>query len=81
MCFLGTTRENRCSLEHAKRKRQVSVRGCTKSARQRFQTQVIGYLERHLTTRPHETSLEDVEMEDTEPTPPISGVQQVPPTV
>ena len=44
--------------EHAKCKRQASVRGCTKSTRQRFQTQDIGYLERHLTTLPHETAQE-----------------------
>ncbi len=42
--------------EHAKCKRQASVRDCTKSTRQRFQTQDVSYLERHLTTRPHETS-------------------------
>ncbi len=41
----------------AKRKRQASVRDCTKSARQRFRTQDVCYLEHHLTTRPHETLL------------------------
>jgi hypothetical protein len=41
--------------EHTKRKRQASVRDCTKSARRRFRTQDVSYLERHLTTRPHET--------------------------
>jgi hypothetical protein len=45
--------------EHAKRKRQASVRGCTKSARRRFRTQDVGYLERHLTTPPHETLCTD----------------------
>jgi hypothetical protein len=53
--FLGTTRENRCSLEHAIHKRQASVRCRTKSARRRFQNQVVSYLEHHLTTWPHET--------------------------
>jgi hypothetical protein len=54
-CFLGTTHENRCSLStrNVKDKRQSGV--CTKSARRRFQTQEICYLERHLITRPHET--------------------------
>ncbi len=41
--------------EHAKCKRQASVKNCTKSARWRFLTQDASYLERHLTTRPHET--------------------------
>jgi hypothetical protein len=53
-CFLGTTPENLLP-EHAKCKRQVSVRDCTKSARRRFRTQDVSYLEPHLTTRPHET--------------------------
>ncbi len=34
--------------EHAKRKRQASVRDCTKSARRRFRTQDVSYLERHI---------------------------------
>ncbi len=34
--------------EHAKCKRQASVRNCTKSARRRFQTQDVSYLERHI---------------------------------
>ncbi len=34
--------------EHAKRKRQASVRDCTKSARRRFQTQDVSYLEHHI---------------------------------
>jgi hypothetical protein len=54
-CFLGTTREKLPLPEHAKCKRQVSVRGCTKSARWRFQTQDVCYLEHHSTTWPHET--------------------------
>ncbi len=41
--------------EHTKCKRQASVRDCTKSDRRRFQTQDVSYLERHLTTQPHET--------------------------
>jgi hypothetical protein len=53
--FLGNYPGKLLLPEHAKRKRQASVRGRTKSARRRFQTQVVGYLECHLTTRPHET--------------------------
>ena len=34
--------------EHAKRKRQASVRDCTKSARRRFQTKDVSYLEHHI---------------------------------
>jgi hypothetical protein len=35
-CFLGTTHEKRCSLNTQNTEGQASVRGCTKSARQRF---------------------------------------------
>jgi hypothetical protein len=65
-CFLGTTRENCCSLstQNIKDKQQSGV--CTKSARRRFQTQEICYLERHLTTQPHETFEALVAVEDEE---------------
>jgi hypothetical protein len=54
-CILGTTCENHCSpsMQNVEDKHQSGV--CTKSARQRFRTQEICYLERHLTTWPHET--------------------------
>ncbi len=54
--FLGNYLWKSLLPEHAKRKRQASVRDCTKSARWRFRTQDVSYLERHLTTRLHETS-------------------------
>ncbi len=43
--------------EHTTCRRQASIRGCTKSARQRFRTQDqdVSYLKHHLTTWPHET--------------------------
>ncbi len=44
-------------LEHAKHRKQASVRGCTKSTRRRFWTQDVSYLKCHLITRPHETRL------------------------
>ncbi len=53
--FLGNYPWKSLLPEHTKCKRQASVRDCTKSARRRFQTQDVSYLERHLTTRPHET--------------------------
>jgi hypothetical protein len=53
--FLGNYPWKLLLPEHAKCKRQASVRDCTKSARWRFWTQDVCYLERHLTTRPHET--------------------------
>ncbi len=53
--FLGNYPWKLLLPEHAKRKRQASVRDCTKSTRRRFWTQDVCYLERHLTTLPHET--------------------------
>ncbi len=52
-CFLGTSHKNCCSLstQNAEDKRQW---GFTKSTRQRFRTQDVSYLKRHLTTWPHE---------------------------
>jgi hypothetical protein len=67
-CFLGTTRENCCSLnmQNVKDKHQSGV--ILSLPGEGFELRLLGYLECHLTTWPHETVDLKVACEDREST-------------